>query len=307
MRRASSRDDILTFSLKDPNAFESNEPDDDDHDDEVRDTVVSRASVLSLERGGSVRGSLITKMRDAADGLTSRMKGRRKNRQGGMQMDPKQKAVLEKMVSEKKINLSQLQSNSQRRLLINGPVLKEGKLDKQGHFFRTWHTRHFVLTSKGLDYYESKRRYMNGSDPFGSILFCDVESEGGEAVNEVPNHLVRKLRLATKRNLFCLHLPNTTYVMSARSKEEKDEWVSAIEDAYNKYISKSFHASKKVMRIHQNDRKSGKFFDACKSVMDLDSLFEAQLAQLRREFELKRVFYAWQTFRTYQKNHPPWK
>lgn len=185
-------------------------------------------------------------------------------------------------------------------------VYKEGTLQKQGSFFRTWHGRYFVVTSRGLSYYENKKRYRTGYLPFGFIAFRDVIPEAGKVVFDVPQHLVKALRIkGDKTNLFCMHKETRTYVMSAGSAEDKQEWQVAIARAYkrNRNNTLKLKTAPSIQRLPSLALTDDVFGDVT-SVDHLDTIFEEELVKLRDSLQAKKVMLQWKAFADFMRTNP---
>mmetsp|Transcript_1722 Transcript_1722/g.2706 ORF Transcript_1722/g.2706 Transcript_1722/m.2706 type:complete len:289 (+) Transcript_1722:375-1241(+) len=180
-----------------------------------------------------------------------------------------------------------------------GPIFKEGKLEKQGNFFKTWHRRYFVLTSNELTYYENKKKFRSHYRPLGVIPFKDIVTEGNQVVHDVSDHLVTVLQLAGKRNLFCVHIENRTYVMSASSRNEKLEWARAITKSYHEAMEKKEAA----VRRAKKSIKPKNIFAEVKTESELYDDFDHALTKLRDEFNMRRTFQAWTAYSKYSKSH----
>jgi hypothetical protein len=182
-----------------------------------------------------------------------------------------------------------------------GEVYKDGLIEKQGNFFKTWHTRYFVLSDRGLSYYNDKKKYRAGYMPLGHISFTDMDAEGGQVVHDVPEHLTHVLQLAGKRNLFCIHVANRVYVMSAASREDKEDWARAVTKAYHHFkktgatIARPAKPSPKV----KEPLKPAGIFDALRSQEEIDTLFEDELTRMRKRFQIMRTFVAWRLYTRY--------
>jgi hypothetical protein len=179
-----------------------------------------------------------------------------------------------------------------------GEVYKDGLIEKQGNFFKTWHTRYFVLSDRGLSYYNDKKKYRAGYMPLGFISFKDMEDEGGQVVHDVPEHLTHVLQLAGKRNLFCIHLASRTYVMSAASREDKEDWARALTKAYNhrKRTGATITRPAKPAPKAKEPLKPAGIFDALRSREEIDALFEEELMRMRKRYQTMRTFEAWRLF-----------
>mmetsp|Transcript_31655 Transcript_31655/g.50559 ORF Transcript_31655/g.50559 Transcript_31655/m.50559 type:complete len:285 (+) Transcript_31655:189-1043(+) len=175
-------------------------------------------------------------------------------------------------------------------------VYKVGKLEKQGYYFKTWHSRFFVLTTSGISYYESKKKYKNGSTPYGKISFEDVQTEGGEVVHDVPEQMDKILLLKGKKNLFCIHIQSRTYILSSSTEKDKQHWRKIITKAYHNNMAKT-------MQIEKQARKGSKrsLLINSESLMDLDMHFELSLANMVKQHEIQKLFFAWKAYTDYSK------
>mmetsp|Transcript_15497 Transcript_15497/g.30022 ORF Transcript_15497/g.30022 Transcript_15497/m.30022 type:complete len:380 (+) Transcript_15497:181-1320(+) len=220
---------------------------------------------------------------------------------------------------------------SQRKLAPR--IYKEGRLEKQGQTFKTWHTRYFVLTTRGLAYYVSKRKFRDFEQPLGVIPFRDVQYEGGRVVNDVPDGMARVLHVGRQhKNLFCMYLETRTFIMSASSPEDKHSWVTAISQAYDQHLSKTFNAREKVDRedlirkrrsvavgtfleqgmydvedpnagiLNAGTTWADDLFEECNEDSEMDDILDVQLKKLQEEILLRRTFTAWFYLRLYQQN-----
>lgn len=190
---------------------------------------------------------------------------------------------------------------------VAAPVLREETLIKQGKDLRIWRSRHFVLKPEGVYYYDAVEDFKNNPEtPKARVLFCDLVCPSGQAADEVPRFVFVVLN---RPHVFCLHTEDRTFVVSTPSKESLKAWVSAINAAFNTFITQQAQRTaladaladaagvidspemwavvNKLSNNESVDQVLGEL------LLLLHDQFENQILTLRRTYDRRRAFENW--------------
>jgi PH domain len=105
-------------------------------------------------------------------------------------------------------------------MYVVSPV-KKGFLKKQGHLFKTWKRRYFILRGPLMAYYESDDV---SSKELGTIFVA------GATVDDLPEHSKPHVFLITQATV------DKPYVISCPDAASKKEWIDAIKEASAHYL-----------------------------------------------------------------------
>ena len=194
--------------------------------------------------------------------------------------------------------------------------LKEETLIKQGHDFRVWRQRHFVLRPEGVFYYENEHEFRSHPDkPRGRVMFCDLVCPSGQAADEVPRFMYMMLN---RPHVFCLHTEDRTFVVSTPSKESLKSWVASVNTAFSKFMSQQAQRSALmdaawvvespeiwtvVNKLTSNSASVDQVLGEL--LLMLQAQFEDDVWHLRQMYIKRKAFDAWKARVHYSKYRDP--
>ncbi|GAB5371668.1 hypothetical protein AAMO2058_001599700 [Amorphochlora amoebiformis] len=109
-----------------------------------------------------------------------------------------------------KVVESKLQTTG--KIKIDKPQ-KEGWLEKQSRFLKTWRPRWFVLNGTILYSFKKEKEYVNPTEVIDLTVFTSVKSS-----EEYTN----------RKNSFDVYSKNMAYSMVAKTSGEKEDWIRHI-------------------------------------------------------------------------------